>query len=165
MKQIVEHRRLGAAQGVLLIAVLVAALIGLDYLSAQVLPRWIGARPASLMFWVLGGVVALWVLHEFIVKYVYELSGDILRLSRSYGKRPRHIEDIYLRQIVFVGDPQEAKQRHPKARRVSAKRREKALPVTAVVYKKAEGEGVALIQANEELRARLEACARENRRK
>ena len=164
MKQTVEHKRLRAWQGVLLIAGLVAALIGLDYLCARVLPRVIGVLPASILFWVLGGAIALWMLHVYVVKYVYELNPDVLRLNRSYGKRPRHIEDIYLRQIVFVGTPEEAKRRHPRARRVSAVRKGAELPVTAVVYKSSDGERVALIQANAELKQKLEETVRSKKR-
>lgn len=165
MKQVVEHRRLSAAQGVLLIVALIAALIGLDYLSARLLPRLIGVRAASLAFWILGGAIALWMLHVYVVKYVYELTDDLLRLNRSYGKRPRHIEDIYLRQILFVGPPEAARQRHPKARKVSATRRDAPYPITAVVYKTSDGESMALIQANEELKAKLADWARENKKK
>ena len=159
MKQTVEHKKLSALRGVLLIAGLVAALAALDILCVRVLARWIGAQPAALAFWILGGLIALWMLHVYVVKYVYELNPDVLRLNRSYGKRPRHIEDIYLRQIVFVGTPEEAQRRHPRARRVSAE-----LPVTAVVYKSSDGERVALIQANAELKQKLEETVRSKKR-
>ena len=165
MKQVVEHKRLSALHGILLIVGLVAALVALNLLCGWVLARWIGYDPAMLAFWVLGGLIALVLLRVYIVKYVYELTEDVLRLNRSYGKRPRHIEDIYLRQIVQVGDPEEAKRRHPHARRVSATRRDAEFPVTAVVYRTADGEGLALIQANEQLRAKLEQCVRANRKK
>lgn len=165
MKQIIEHKKLSALHGVLLIVALIAALIGLDYLCARVLPGLVGVKAASILFWVFGGAIALGMLHVYVVKFVYELTGDVLRLSRSYGKRPRHIEDIYLRQILFVGDPETAKQRSPKARKVSATRRDAPFPVTAVVYKTSDGDGMALIQPNEELKGKLEACARENKKK
>ena len=164
MKQTVEHKKLSTLPGVLLILGLVAALAVLDILCVRILARWIGAQPAALAFWILGGLIALWMLHVYVVKYVYELNLDVLRLNRSYGKRPRHIEDIYLRQIVFVGTPEEAKRRHPRARRVSAVRRGAELPVTAVVYKSSDGEHVALIQANSELRQKLEETVRNKKR-
>lgn len=165
MKQIVEHKKLSAARGILLIALLIAALIGLDYFCARLLPRVIGVRAASLLFWVFGGVIALAMLRVYVVKFIYELTDDVLRLERSYGKRPRHIEDIYLNRIFFVGDPAEAKQRCPNARRVSATREDAGFPTVAVLYRTSDGNGLALIQPNEELRAKLEERARENRKK
>ena len=165
MKQTVERKRLSALQGVGLILGLVAVLVILNFLCGTFLARWIGYNPASLVFWILGGGIALWMLHAYIVKYVYELTDDVLRLNRSYGKRPRHIEDIYLHRIKFVGEPEEAKKRFPEAKKVSATRGGVDLPVTAVVYRTADGEGIALIQANAELKAKLEECVRANRKK
>ncbi len=165
MKQIVERKKLGALQGIALILGLVAVLVILNFLCGAFLARWIGYNPASLVFWILGGGIALWMLHVFIVKYVYELTDDVLRLNRSYGKRPRHIVDIYLRQIAFVGDPAEARRRYPHARKTSATRGGVDLPIVAVVYRTADGEDMALIQANPELRAKLEGCAKANRKK
>lgn len=165
MKQIVERKRLSAIQGVLLILGLVAVLVILNFLCGVFLARLIGYNPASLVFWILGGGIALWMLHVYIVKYVYELDSDILRLSRSYGKRPRHIADIYLRQIKFVGDPEEAKKRFPQARKLSATRGGVDIPITAVVYKTSDGEALALLQANPELKSKLESRAKANRKK
>ena len=155
MKQIVEHKKLGAIRGILLIAGLVAGLIVLNYLCLYHLSALIGYQPASLAFWILGGAVALWLLRVYVMKFEYEMDADVLRLNRSYGKRPRHIEDIYLNRLLYVGAPDEAKRRYPKARRVSAMHGSVDLPVTAVVYRTADSVHMALIQANDELRARL----------
>lgn len=165
MKQIVERKRLGPVRGALLILGLVAVLVILNFLCGAFLARWIGYNPASLVFWILGGCIALWMLHAYVVKYVYEMDADVLRLSRSYGKRPRHIADIYLRQIRFVGDPEAAKKRFPRAKKLSATRGGVDIPVLAVVYRTADGEGLALLQANAELQAKLEEHARANRKK
>lgn len=165
MKQTVERKRLRTIQGFALILGLVAVLMVLDILCSGFLAKWIGYNPASLLFWILGGGIALWLLHVYIVKYIYEMDADVLRLSRSYGKRSRHMEDIYLSRIAYVGAPEEAKRRYPNARKLSATRGGVDLPITAVVYKTSDGEGLALIQANAELKAKLEACAKGNRKK
>ena len=164
MKQIVEHKRLGAVRGILLIVGLVAILMVLNFLCMYYLSALLGYQPASLVFWVLGAVIALQMLRVYVVKYEYDMGADVLRLNRYYGKRPRHIEDIYLNRILFVGDPAEAKRRHPKAKKVSAMHGNVDLPVTAVVYRTADDPRVALIQANEELRERLMAKAKGNRK-
>ena len=155
MKQVVEHKKIGAIQGILLIVGLVAILIVLNFLCGNYLSALIGYQPASLAFWVFGALIAMQMLRVYVVKYEYEMNADVLRLNRSYGKRPRHIEDIYLNRLLFVGDPEEAKQRHPKARKVSAMHGNVDLPVTAVVYRTADDTHMALIQANDELKARL----------
>lgn len=155
MKQIVEHKKLSAPRGFLLVLGLVAVLVLLNYLVLDVVALKVGDVAASVAFWVLGGGIALWVLRIYVVKYVYELGADLLRLNRSYGKRLRHIEDIYLSQLQFVGSPEEAKKRWPDARRVRALHARGEEPVTAVVYRSADGTNVALIQASPELKAKL----------
>ena len=164
MKQVVEHKRLGALRGILLIVGLVAILIVLNFLCMIYLSALLGYQPALLVFWVLGALIALQMLRVYVVKYEYELSADLLRLNRKYGKRPRHIEDIYLNRILFVGDPEEAKRRNPKAKKVSAMHGNVDLPVTAVVYRTADDTRMALIQANDEMKARLMERARANRK-
>lgn len=155
MKQVVAHKKLGALQGALVILGLLAVLIALNYLSGTVLARWIGANPAALIFWLLGALVAWQVLRVYIVRYCYTLDSGLLRLTRAYGKRERHIEDIYLNQLLFVGDPLEAKKRFPGAKKLRALHVSAQQPVTAVVYKNPSGLRVALIQANEEIKAQL----------
>ena len=157
MKQVVEHKRLGAIRGILLIVGLVATLFVLNFLCMYYLSALLGYQPASLVFWVLGAVIALQLLRVYVVKYEYEMSADVLRLNRSYGKRPRHIEDIYLNRLLYVGDPEEAKRRYPRARKVSAQHGSVDLPVTAVVYQTSDSIHMALIQANDELKQRLTA--------
>ena len=155
MKQVVEHKKLGVLRGILLIVGLVAVLIVLNYLCLYYLSALIGWQPASLVFWIFGAVIAWQMLRVYAMKYEYEMNADVLRLNRSYGKRPRHIEDIYLNRLLFVGGEAEARQRYPKARRVIAKHNGVDLPVTAVVYKTSDDTHMALIQANDELKARL----------
>lgn len=155
MKQVVEHKKLGALRGALLIVGLVAALLVLNYLCAVHLSALIGYQPASLVFWGIGALIALQMLRVFVMKFEYEMDEDVLRLNRSYGKRPRHIEDVYLNRLLFVGDVEEAKKRYPRARKVGAMHGSVDLPVTAVVYRTADDVHVAHIQANAELRARL----------
>ncbi len=155
MKQIVEHRKLSKIQGVGLVLGLLAVLVILNYLSGTLLARLIGNNPAALVFWLLGALVAWQVLRIYVVRYSYELNDTLLRMNRSYGKRERHIEDIYLNQLLFVGSPQEAKKRFPNARKLRVLHAGTKQSVTAVAYKSTTGVRVALIQANEALKNRL----------
>lgn len=75
----------------------------------------------------------------YVVKFSYELGQDVLQLNRSYGKRKRHIEDVYLSQLVFVGEPAAAKKKYPDAWRVRAIHARGTDPVLAVAYKSAQG--------------------------
>ena len=155
MKQVVERKKLGVIHGILLIVGLVAVLIVLNFLCMYYLSALLGYQPASLVFWFFGALIAWQMLRVFVMKYEYEMNADVLRLNRSYGKRPRHIEDIYLNRLLFVGSVEDAKQRYPKARKVTAIHGSVDLPVTAVVYKTSDDTHMALIQANDELKVRL----------
>ena len=155
MKQIVGHRKIGPLKGILLILGLVAGLMVLNLICLLYLSALVGFQAAVMVFWVIGALIALQMLRVFVMKYEYELNADVLRLNRSYGKRPRHIEDIYLNRLLFVGTVEEAKQRYPKARKVNAMHGSVGLPVTAVVYKTADSIHAAHIQANDALKQRL----------
>lgn len=157
MKQIVAHKKLGILQGILIVLGLVALLLLINYVAIALLARFLGYTAATLGFWILGGLVAWQVLRVYIVSFVYWLDEDVLRLSRKYGKRERFIEDIYLNNLLFVGSFDEAKKRYPQAKKVSAVHAGTKAPVTAVVYQTSSGMRVALLQANDGLKARLVA--------
>ena len=155
MKQIVAHKKIGTLHGILLVAGLFVVLALLNYLVLGFLATYLGNGASSIAFWVLGGLIAWGVLRIYIVKYSYELGEEVLRLTRSYGKRERHIEDIYLNRLLFLGAPQEAKKRFPNARKVSAIHAKAEDSVCALVYRSSDGQRMALIQPNAELKAKL----------
>ena len=155
MKQIVAHKKLSALHGFLLVLGILAVLLVMNNLVLGVLTRAVGFTVANVTFWLVGALMALWVLRVYVVKYIYELGPDVLRLNRAYGKRERHIEDVYLSQLVFVGSPEEAKKRWPEAKRVRAVHARGEEAVTAVVYRTASGVRTALLQANPALKAKL----------
>ena len=157
MKQTVAHKKLGSLQGLLLVLGLVALLVLINYVALELLAKYLGYAAASLGFWILGGFVAWQVLRIYITTFVYELGEDVLRLSRKYGKRERLIDDIYLSRLLYVGSPEEAKKRYPQAVKVNAVQASAKLPVTAIVYQTSSGMRTALLQANDELKAKLVA--------
>lgn len=164
MKQVVGHKKITPMRGFLVVLALVAALVLINYFVLDYLAGWIGYTAASIGFWIIGILLALYVLRVYVVRYGYEIDGGVLRLTRSYGKRERFIEDIYLRQIVFTGAPAAAKKRWPENRRVRALYCRSELPTLAVVYKSGDGVKTALIQADAETKAQLDAAAKENRK-
>lgn len=155
MKQTVYNRKLSDFQGFLVVMGLVIVLIALNYLVIDVLANILGYTAASIGFWVVGIIVGLWVFHEFIEAYQYEMDEDILRLNRAYGKRTRHIEDIYLSRLIYIGNPAEAAAKNPQARRVKAFHKKCKIAQTAVVYDSSAGRRMAILNLNDELLAEL----------
>ncbi len=155
MKQTVAHPNLRPWQGILIILLLVAVLISVNYLLGLYVQRLVGYTAASIAFWVIGGAIAWFTFRRFVAAYTYDLSEDVLRLNRAYGKRERHICDIYMTRMLFVGTRDEAQKRYSNTKTVRAMRGCDQLPVTAIVYDAADGRHTALIQANDELRAEL----------
>ena len=155
MKQTVSHSKLRPWQGILIVLLLVALLFAINYLLGQYVQQLVGYSVASIAFWVIGAGIAYYTFRRFVVSYTYDLSEDVLRLNRAYGKRERHICDIYISRILFVGTRAEAQKRYGKTRIVRALRACDDLPVTAIVYAASDGRYTALLQANDELRNAL----------
>lgn len=161
MKQIVAHKKLSTLHGLLLVAGLVVALVLMNYLVLGLLSTRIGNGASSIAFWVLGGLIAWAVLRIYIVKYFYLLDDEVLQINRAYGKRERHIENVYLHQMVFIGNPQEAQKRYPNAAKVRAIHAKGENLTVAVVHRVSQGHRMLLFQPNEEILAALKAKIRE----
>ena len=157
MKQIVAHKKLGTLHGLLLVAGLLIVLILMNYLVLGLLATYIGNGASSLAFWVLGGLIAWAVLRIYVVKYFYLLDDEVLQVNRAYGKRERHIDNVYLHQLVFVGPPEEARKRYPNAVRVHALHAKGEHLTVAVVHRASQGHRILLIQPNDEIKAALTA--------
>lgn len=162
MKQTVYNRKLNGLQGFFVVLGLVIALVALNYLVIDLLAAKVGYTAASVGFWVIGILIGLWVFHEFIEAYQYELGDDVLRLNRAYGKRTRHIEDIYLSQLIYIGTAEEAAKKNPGIKKVIARHKKCKIPVTAVVYGCAAGKRMALVQLNDEMLSQLKWKMKEN---
>ena len=91
----------------------------------------------------------------YVARVGYTMNEDLLRMSRFYGKRERHIEDVYLNQLLFVGTLADAQKRFGKLRCTKATHPSCKLPRTALVYKTSSGTHMALIQADEDMKAAL----------
>ena len=162
MKQSIGHKKLNPLQGVLLIVCLMAILFLVNYLAIDLFGAWFsriseraGGLAGLIAFWVIGGFIALQVLRVYIARVSYTMSEDLLRMSRFYGKRERHIEDVYLSQLLFVGTLEDAQKRFGKLSCIKATHPSCKLPRTALVYKNSTGTRMALIQADEALKTAL----------
>ena len=157
MKQTVYNKKLSNTQGFFVVLALVVLLVAANYLVIDVLAKFLGYTAASIGFWVMGIALGLWVFRTYIEAFEYELSDDVLRICRAYGKRTRLVEDIYLSCLIFVGDAAEAEKRNPKLTRIHAFHKGCKLPLTAVVYENSSGKRMALVQLNDEMLAALKA--------
>lgn len=162
MKQSIGHKKLNPLQGILLIVGLLVILFLVNYLAIDLFGVWFsriseraGALAGLIAFWVIGGFIALQVLRVFIARICYTMNDDLLRMSRFYGKRERHIEDVYLNQLLFVGTIEDARKRYGKLRCIRAIHRSCKLPHTALVYKNSEGMRMALIQCADAMKDAL----------
>ena len=161
MKQIVRNEKMTPLKGVGLIAALVAFLLLLNYVLTGFAARLVGSTVSTILFWLCGAVVALWMLRNFVVAYSYELTNDLLRICRKYGKRERFIADIYLNRLRFVGTLEEAKSRYPNAKgSFKAVHPRSDLQTTALVYEDSDGLKLAKLQASDELKAALRPYAK-----
>ena len=154
MKQIVSHKKIHPVVGVLIILLLLGFLLVLNYLLGLLKP-FVSQTILEIFFWLVGAAAAWWFLRTYVVKYSYEMTEDVLRLNRMYGKRERFIADIYLNRLLFVGSLEEAKKRNPNAKVVRALQSTCKIPSTAIAYKTSSEVSIALIQANDELIAKL----------
>ena len=162
MKQSIGHKKLNPLQGLLLIVCLLAILFLVNYLAIDLFGAWFsriseraGGLAGLVAFWVIGGFIALQVLRVYVARISYTLTEDLLRMSRFYGKRERHIEDVYLSQLLFVGAPEDAQKRFGKLSCIKATHPSCKLGRTALVYKNSSGTRMALIQADEALKTAL----------
>lgn len=161
MKQIVEHKKLSTLHGLLLVAGLMLILILMNYLVLGLLATRIGNGASSIAFWVLGGLIAWAVLRIYIVKYFYLLDDEVLQINRAYGKRERHVDNVYLHQMVFVGKPEDAQKRYPNAVKVRAIHLKGENLTMAVVHRVSSGHRMLLFQPNDEILSALKSKVRE----
>lgn len=154
MKQTVAHKKLSAVEGIALIIALLVALLLLNA-ALSLLSAILGPGTSTLLFWGSGTLIAYWMMRTYVAAYCYELTPDVLRITRKYAKRERYLEDIYLNALLFVGTPEEAAARYPQAKKVSAIHKSAGLAVTAVVQKPDTQTRIVLLQPDEALRAKL----------
>ena len=109
---------------------------------------------ASVAYWLLGGLLGLKFLRDYVQNFLYTANTKQLQVERIYGPgRPRFMEDVYFSRLKALGEVEEIKKRFPGAK----------LPVKAVAYDSTEGMKILLIQPNEELWAHLHAALREKK--
>lgn len=166
MQKTIKAAPLSTGAGILLILKLALILLG-----ASMLLRFIeytvayfsgGARIsgttytiASVSFWIVGGVLACNILRTRIVEYIVTLDAKRIRLERSYGMRPRFMEDVYFSSIKEYGAPEDMTKKYPDARKTKACMKTCATPVTVFMYQSDGAARLLYLQADEELKAAI----------
>lgn len=143
--------RLKPGYGVLLILAMVATVFLMNLLLGGFMALGLPFLYASILFWVFCvGLLGL-VFQRFGLVYRYDIDGVKLIISRIYLRNPRFYEQVLLREIVFVGTPEEAHRRNPDASEKHAyARRDKNGPLTAVTIRRDGASKTLLLRLDDE---------------
>ena len=143
--------RLKPGYGVLLILAMVATVFLMNLLLGGFMALGLPFLYASILFWVFCvGLLGL-VFQRFGLVYRYDIDGVKLIISRIYLRNPRFYEQVLLREIVFVGTPEEARRRNPDASEKRAyARRDKNGPLTAATIRRDGASKTLLLRLDDE---------------
>lgn len=142
---------------------IVAALIA-DSAACMLLSRVLSAGTATVLFWVLGGLIALWAMRQFILSYSYLLSGSALRVSHAYGRYERIIEQMYFSSVAAYGSLADLQKRYPGAKVQRCTRKDCPIDPFAVAYSGSGHIVLYELQPDEKIRRALIDAARKNRK-
>lgn len=146
--------------GFLIIIAAVAAIYALNFVLSVLTRLGLNFLIGSLLFWGLGIGLALFLFYRFALLYQYELSDAKFVISRVYIHNPRPMLEIYPREIVFLGPPEEARRRYPNASTQRAITRRAPDPVTALVYVRDKAPHLVLIEPDQDIKTALLAVVK-----
>lgn len=154
--QLIGHNEVGSKTGIIIVIASLAALY-LDSMLAQLLSS-IGLAPlfTSILFWGIGGTVAVIVYYNFVIRYLYTVDGVKLTVERVYHKKPRPMIELMKRDILFIGSAEDAVKKHGKVKTHKAVRKTNPNKPVAVVYKRAGEKQMLIFQPNEEVLKAIE---------
>lgn len=158
-RQLNQNPPIKGMRGLLIVVGIVAA-VWLDSLLAQLLTAVVSELVASVFFWGLGVLIALFILRRYVMGYSYSLSSSLLRISHAYGRHERLIEDVYLNAIVSSGSPEAVAKRYPDARVRRAVLPGNPAAPFAVAYRDDGRIVIFHLQPDERIREALEAAGR-----
>ncbi len=149
--QLVGQKEVSGKTGILVV-VLSFAAVYLDALLVNLLISvGLPALVTDIVFWGIGGLIAVIVYYNFVIRYLYTVDGVKLTVERVYHKKPRLMTEIMKREILFVGTQEEAVKRHGKLKTHKAIRKTNINKPVAIVYKRAGEKQMLMIQPNEEI--------------
>lgn len=149
--QLVGQKEVSGKTGILVVVLSLAAVY-LDALLVNLLISvGLPALVTDIVFWGIGGLIAVIVYYNFVIRYLYTVDGVKLTVERVYHKKPRLMTEIMKREILFVGTQEEAEKRHGKLKTHKAIRKTNINKPVAIVYKRAGEKQMLMIQPNEEI--------------
>lgn len=152
-RQEIRDQSLKGLKGVgLVLAVLVAAMLGSTVFT--LLGKAIGDM-ASIGFIAYCCVLAWFLLSYYVMGFVYVTDGNCLRVFRTYGKRERHMCDVWLGCVQAYGEPEKVQKRFEGAGIDRATKKQCALEVFALAYTTGGKVRVLHIQPDEPLKATI----------
>ena len=111
---------------------------------------------AVILLWVVGGAIALMMMNERVLSYVYMLDGTTLSLDRFYGRYKRHARDIMFRKIEETGDFDAMKAKYPGSHIEKYVRRQCEIEPLAIVHISDSKRYISVIQPDDVIRTALE---------
>lgn len=155
IRQLVGEKEVSVKTGLTVVLFSFAAIFLLSRLFTLLTSLGVAPLITSTLFWLSGGAIAAFVFFRYSVRFLYTLDGVKLAVERVYSRKPRFMEQLLLREIIFIGSAQEALKKHGNVKIRKAVRKTNAIVPTCILYKRSgEIRGI-LIQANEELLSAL----------
>ncbi len=154
--QLIGQKEVSSKTGIVVVVASLAALY-LDALLVNLLTSLgLPVLVTDIIFWGLGGGVAVFVYYNFAMRYLYTVDGVKLVVERIYHRKPRPMAEIMKREIMFIGTKEDAVKKHGKLKTRRAIRKTNANKPVAVVYKRAGEKQMLIIQPNEEILKAIE---------
>lgn len=148
--QLVGQNEVSNKTGIIVVICSLAALY-MDSLLTKLLSS-LGLAPlfTSIVFWGIGGAIAVIVYYNFVIRYQYTADGVKVTIDRVYNKKPRPMLEFMKREILFVGEKEEAEKKYGKTKTHKAVRKTNPNRPVALVYKRAGETQTLIFQPNEE---------------
>lgn len=162
--QQVKNKPVSTLAGIGLIVGLLAFLYCLTVILNAFQSRFgLSYDAAVIILWLIGGGIALLLMNDRALSYVYTLEGSTLSLDRFYGRYKRHARDIMFRKIEETGDFDTMKAKYPGSHIEKYVRRQCDIAPLAIVHIYDSKRYISVIQPDETIRTALEN--RPNRRR
>lgn len=150
MTQRVTGIRLNWWKGILVIVGIMAILFAFGQLMG-VMQTIITYNIASIATWVLGGIVALLVMRKFVLEYQYTMDGEVLQVDYMYGKKPRFLTQVLMRQVVMFDTVEAVRLKYPQAKITRAVKEAPAEKQMALCSAELDGAKILIFEPNEEM--------------
>lgn len=155
--QQVKNKPLSNLAGIGLIVGLLAFLYCLTIILAAFQRRFgLSYDAAVITMWLIGGAIALLMMNDRALSYVYTLDGSTLQLDRYYGRYKRHARDIMFRKIEAIGDFDAMKAQYPGSHIEKYVRRQCDIAPLAIVHISDSKRYISVIQPDDSIRTALE---------